>query len=86
MYVERQALHTLAHLCDGDGRIALNGLQMALQSRVAEFTQQSAAKSDGECKHSVVITTDHVKIGLERSHVPYDKTGAGFVLFFYLFY
>ncbi|XP_041376048.1 ATPase WRNIP1-like isoform X2 [Gigantopelta aegis] len=72
--IERQALKSLALLCDGDGRIALNGLQMAVQSRVADFKQQSGA-SDGGHKHNVVITTDHVKIGLERSHVPYDRTG-----------
>ena len=36
--IDKGAVHSLACLCDGDARIALNGLQLAVQSRLAMAT------------------------------------------------
>ena len=64
MYIEQRALDTVAHLCDGDARAGLNGLQMALQARVG-----------GAPSGRVVVQEKHVKEGLQRSHILYDKAG-----------
>ena len=39
--IEEKAVTTLANLCDGDARIALNGLQLAIQSQVAALKQKT---------------------------------------------
>ena len=66
----------LANLCDGDARAALNGLQAAVQARIAAY---DLSRSDDQyMSHTdqfVVISVDHIKDGLQRSHVQYDKTG-----------
>ncbi|XP_030218900.1 ATPase WRNIP1 isoform X1 [Gadus morhua] len=64
VYIEQRALDTVAHLCDGDARAGLNGLQMALQARVG-----------GAPSGRVVVQEKHVKEGLQRSHILYDKAG-----------
>nr|DBA24617.1 TPA: hypothetical protein GDO54_012247 [Pyxicephalus adspersus] len=66
MYIEAKALTTLAHLCDGDARTGLNGLQLSVQARLAgEDTQ----------KHGMIIKEEHIKEGLQRSHILYDRAG-----------
>ncbi|XP_067652442.1 ATPase WRNIP1-like [Haliotis asinina] len=76
VWVEKNAIMTLANLCDGDARASLNGLQMAVQSRVISSKFSSATQSNGNMNQNVVIVnTDHVKEGLQRSHVLYDRTG-----------
>uniref|UniRef100_A0A8C4RUZ7 ATPase WRNIP1 n=2 Tax=Erpetoichthys calabaricus TaxID=27687 RepID=A0A8C4RUZ7_ERPCA len=67
IYIEQKALSTIAHLCDGDARAGLNGLQLAVQSRL------SAARL-GQLKQ-VIVQEDHIKEGLQRSHILYDKAG-----------
>ncbi|XP_020602895.1 ATPase WRNIP1-like [Orbicella faveolata] len=58
--IEEKAITTLANLCDGDARIALNGLQLAIQSQVAAVKQKtkghdnelngpSSLQQNGEC-------------------------------------
>ena len=58
--IEEKAITTLANLCDGDARIALNGLQLAIQSQVAAAKQKtkghnnernspSSSQQNGEC-------------------------------------
>ena len=47
--IEEKAITTLANLCDGDARIALNGLQLAIQSQVAAVKQKSKGH-DNEAK------------------------------------
>jgi len=39
--IEEKAVTTLANLCDGDARIALNGLQLAIQSQVAAVKRKT---------------------------------------------
>jgi len=52
---------TLAHLCDGDARVALNSLQNAVESARA--------------RSGHMISMEDVKEGLQRSHVQYDRAG-----------
>ena len=102
--MEEDAIKTLANLCDGDARIALNGLQLAIQSQVAsskEERKQSDARSrncnfkdsqnsskqngevtdcnddNNECTKldTVIISVSHVKEGLQRTHLLYDRNG-----------
>ncbi|XP_071592672.1 ATPase WRNIP1 [Heliangelus exortis] len=75
VYIEEKALNTLAYLCDGDARTGLNGLQLAVQARLAvgKTTPLNITKSgptDG-----ILITEEHVKEGLQRSHILYDRAG-----------
>uniref|UniRef100_A0A3B3R5Y0 WRN helicase interacting protein 1 n=1 Tax=Paramormyrops kingsleyae TaxID=1676925 RepID=A0A3B3R5Y0_9TELE len=68
VYIEQKALDTIAHLCDGDARSGLNGLQMAIQARI------NASKLDAPAQ-DILVQEDHVKEGLQRSHILYDKAG-----------
>ncbi|KAM5158484.1 ATPase WRNIP1 [Mantella aurantiaca] len=67
MYIEAKALTTLAHLCDGDARTGLNGLQLSVQARLA-------AGEDPQM-HGMIIKEKHIKEGLQRSHILYDRAG-----------
>ncbi|KAL4234389.1 Werner helicase interacting protein 1 [Mactra antiquata] len=78
--IESTALDYLSAVCDGDARAALNGLQMTIQSAVSQSKQSNkscdnTSHDTDEKNDCVVITRDHVKEGLQRSHVAYDKTG-----------
>ncbi|GAB0183704.1 ATPase WRNIP1 [Grus japonensis] len=74
VYIEEKALNTLAYLCDGDARTGLNGLQLAVQARLAAgkttLTITKGGSADG-----ILITEEHVKEGLQRSHILYDRAG-----------
>uniref|UniRef100_A0A8C4NDW5 WRN helicase interacting protein 1 n=1 Tax=Eptatretus burgeri TaxID=7764 RepID=A0A8C4NDW5_EPTBU len=77
IHVERKVLNTLAYLCDGDARVALNGLQMAVQSQVASCPGVEGPEQPLH-PHScsiVLIREEHVKEGLQRSHLLYDRAG-----------
>lgn len=98
--VEEEAIATLANLCDGDARIALNGLQLAIQSQVAAVKQKtkrnanelngsSPLQQNGEYYHKekeadaeghdekqiVYINVSHIKQGLQKTHLLYDRNG-----------
>ena len=89
--VEEAAVEALADLCDGDARIALNGLQLAVQSQVAMAAQkEQLSKSTISKKGSLtngeltsqenfdgrtIVKVDHIKKGLQRTHLLYDKKG-----------
>ena len=62
IYIKETAIKLLANLCDGDARIALKGLQTAL-----ETVQLSSEQK--------IVTSKIVKECLQRSHYLYDKTG-----------
>ncbi|XP_056326358.1 ATPase WRNIP1 [Danio aesculapii] len=66
--VEQKALDTLAHLCDGDARAALNGLQLAVQACVLQT-------GSNHSRSSTLVREQHIKEGLQRSHILYDKAG-----------
>ncbi|XP_054841163.1 ATPase WRNIP1 isoform X3 [Eublepharis macularius] len=71
--IERRAVSTLAYLCDGDARTGLNGLQMAIQAQLTQLPHQNNML--GHTADGIVITEDHVKEGLQRSHILYDRAG-----------
>ncbi|XP_062986357.1 ATPase WRNIP1 isoform X2 [Elgaria multicarinata webbii] len=73
VHIERKAINTLAYLCDGDARTGLNGLQMAVQARLTKLPHQN--NMYGCSANGMVITEDHVKEGLQRSHILYDRAG-----------
>lgn len=98
--IEDDAIKALANLCDGDARIALNGLQVAIQSQVAsaklrkrrdadlpsklcsqqngELSQNGKFPTDNEQsdeKLTVLISVAHVKEGLQKNHLLYDRNG-----------
>lgn len=69
--IEQKALDTIAHLCDGDARAGLNSLQLAVQAQV------SVARTNlsGQDSQEIIVTEEHIKEGLQRSHILYDKAG-----------
>ncbi|XP_056149362.1 ATPase WRNIP1 isoform X1 [Lampris incognitus] len=73
VYIEQKALDTIAHLCDGDARAGLTGLQLAVQAQVGLACPNQSAQ-DGP-PQAVVVQEEHVKEGLQRSHILYDKAG-----------
>ncbi|XP_030408152.1 ATPase WRNIP1 [Gopherus evgoodei] len=75
VYIEEKAVSTLAYLCDGDARTGLNGLQLAVQARLTAGKTSHQASAQGCSVDGVLITEDHVKEGLQRSHILYDRAG-----------
>uniref|UniRef100_UPI003AAE7365 ATPase WRNIP1 n=1 Tax=Centroberyx gerrardi TaxID=166262 RepID=UPI003AAE7365 len=73
IYIEQKALDTIAHLCDGDARTGLNGLQLAVQARVS--LAQSNQLTQDCSPQEILVQEEHIKEGLQRSHILYDKAG-----------
>ncbi|KAM6919241.1 ATPase WRNIP1 [Xenentodon cancila] len=69
IFIEQKALDTIAYLCDGDARTGLNGLQLAVQA------QMSSTRSKVSALQEILVTEEHIKEGLQRSHILYDKAG-----------
>lgn len=62
--IDEATVTWLAEMCDGDARVALNSLQLALQAR------------SEDCNSRVtLITLDDIKDGVKRSHLLYDRKG-----------
>ncbi|KAF6214269.1 hypothetical protein GE061_009009 [Apolygus lucorum] len=64
--VEGSCIRWLSEMCDGDARIALNSLQIALESSA------SNTSSDGS---AVMIALEDIQEGIKRSHMLYDRKG-----------
>lgn len=73
IYIEQKALDTIAYLCDGDARTGLNSLQLAVQAQVSS-TRQNLLAQDGS-PQEILVKEEHVKEGLQRSHILYDRAG-----------
>ncbi|XP_017277837.1 ATPase WRNIP1 [Kryptolebias marmoratus] len=73
IYIEQKALDTIAYLCDGDARTGLNSLQLAVQAQM-NSTRPDVLTRDSSSQE-IVVTEQHVKEGLQRSHILYDKAG-----------
>jgi len=73
IYIEQKALDTIAYLCDGDARTGLNSLQLAVQAQM-NSTRPNLSAQDGSPRE-IVVTEKHVKEGLQRSHILYDRAG-----------
>lgn len=72
IFIEQKALDTIAHLCDGDARTGLNSLQLAVQAQL-NLAQFNSAGHDGS--QEILVKEEHIKEGLQRSHILYDKAG-----------
>ncbi|XP_061851159.1 ATPase WRNIP1 [Colius striatus] len=75
VFIEEKAVNTLAYLCDGDARTGLNGLQLAVQARLAAGKATPVNVTKGGSADGILITEEHVKEGLQRSHILYDRAG-----------
>ncbi|XP_054888916.1 ATPase WRNIP1 [Poeciliopsis prolifica] len=73
IYIEQKALDTIAYLCDGDARTGLNSLQLAVQAQM-KSPQLNQSTQHG-FPQEIVVTEEHIKEGLQRSHILYDKAG-----------
>ncbi|XP_061588368.1 ATPase WRNIP1 isoform X2 [Cololabis saira] len=73
IFIEQKALDTIAYLCDGDARTGLNGLQLAVQAQIG--STQSKLSAQHSSPQEILVTEAHVKEGLQRSHILYDKAG-----------
>lgn len=76
IFIEQKALDTIAHLCDGDARIGLNSLQLAVQAQVNSARIGSLGQDGSQ---EILIKEEHIKEGLQRSHILYDKAGKSIV-------
>uniref|UniRef100_A0A3Q3XJY6 UBZ4-type domain-containing protein n=1 Tax=Mola mola TaxID=94237 RepID=A0A3Q3XJY6_MOLML len=72
IFIDQKALDTLAYLCDGDARVGLNSLQLAVQAQVNLARTACSGQDDSQ---DILIKEEHVKEGLQRSHILYDKAG-----------
>ncbi|XP_069013570.1 ATPase WRNIP1 isoform X2 [Embiotoca jacksoni] len=72
-FIEQKALDTIAYLCDGDARTGINSLQLAVQAQVSLIRPNLSAQ-DGP-PQEILVTEEHIKEGLQRSHILYDKAG-----------
>ncbi|XP_023126252.2 ATPase WRNIP1 [Amphiprion ocellaris] len=73
IFIEQKALDTIAYLCDGDARTALNSLQLAVQAQVSLARPKVSAQNGSP--QEILVTEEHIKEGLQRSHILYDKAG-----------
>ncbi|XP_038159732.1 ATPase WRNIP1 [Cyprinodon tularosa] len=73
IYIEQKALDTIAYLCDGDARTGLNSLQLAVQAQMNSLRANQSTKEG--FTQQIVVTEEHIKEGLQRSHILYDKAG-----------
>ncbi|EAT48398.1 AAEL000550-PA [Aedes aegypti] len=67
MMISAETIRWLAEICDGDARIALNSLQLALNT--------VAARQDEEESALKRISLDEIKEGIKKSHLMYDRKG-----------
>ncbi len=56
--IEEAALTTLAELCDGDARIALNGLQLAVQAKQALLTRNQSPSTKYSEEHTSSVNSN----------------------------
>ncbi|XP_013168237.1 PREDICTED: ATPase WRNIP1-like isoform X1 [Papilio xuthus] len=65
--IENKSLQWLAEVCDGDARIALGALELAITAARAQMKNSKNV--------SQVITLGDLQNGIKRSHVLYDRQG-----------
>uniref|UniRef100_A0A182K8M6 UBZ4-type domain-containing protein n=1 Tax=Anopheles christyi TaxID=43041 RepID=A0A182K8M6_9DIPT len=75
MLVHEETIRWLAETCDGDARIGLNSLQLALSS-AASYTPSASATTSATFSDSLItVTLEDVREGLKKSHLLYDRKG-----------
>ncbi|XP_029731722.1 ATPase WRNIP1 [Aedes albopictus] len=67
MMISAESIRWLAEICDGDARIALNSLQLALNTVAAQQEEENSALKR--------ISLDEIKEGIKKSHMLYDRKG-----------
>uniref|UniRef100_G1PHQ9 ATPase WRNIP1 n=1 Tax=Myotis lucifugus TaxID=59463 RepID=G1PHQ9_MYOLU len=75
VFIEDKAVDTLAYLSDGDARIGLNGLQLAVLARLSSRKMFCKKSGQAYSPSRVLITENDVKEGLQKSHILYDRAG-----------
>ncbi|XP_076645405.1 ATPase WRNIP1 [Halictus rubicundus] len=65
--IDEPTIEWLAETCDGDARIALGGLELAVQCKVPTTEEVFAGP--------VTITLNDIKESIKKSHMLYDKKG-----------
>ncbi|MFA6486636.1 MAG: replication-associated recombination protein A [Candidatus Magasanikbacteria bacterium] len=68
-----ETLDLLANLSGGDARVALNGLEIAIKSKIKE-----PAANRQLPKSKIVIEADDIKEALQKTHLVFDKNGEEF--------
>lgn len=76
-------MDTVAYLCDGDARTGLNSLQLAVQAQVHAHQADISAQGTSPM---ILVKEQHIKEGLQRSHILYDKAGMSPVYSVYLWF
>lgn len=64
--IDLESLKWLSDICDGDARIGLNSLQLALQSIPGDDDKEKQFKT---------ITLKDIQEGIQKSHILYDRKG-----------
>ncbi|XP_061518944.1 ATPase WRNIP1-like [Anopheles gambiae] len=72
MLVHEETIRWLAETCDGDARIGLNSLQLALSSAAAP---PPATNGRSFTDSLITVTLEDVREGLKKSHLLYDRKG-----------
>ncbi|KAK5889109.1 hypothetical protein CesoFtcFv8_015141 [Champsocephalus esox] len=72
IFIEQKALDTVAYLCDGDARAGLNSLQLAVQAQLSSARPNPSGQGGSQ---EILVKEDHIKEGLQRSHILYDRAG-----------
>ena len=73
--IHEDAVDTLSKLCDGDGRSALNGLQLAIQTKQLLANETECEKDTSRAGQSLCISVQDIKDSLQRTHLLYDRAG-----------
>lgn len=71
MAIDKKSVEWLAEMCDGDGRIALNTLQLTMQT-IQEQQRNSNSDQNDQLK---LISIESLKEGIQKSHLLYDRKG-----------
>jgi putative ATPase len=66
--IDKDTVKWLAETSDGDARIALGGLELAIQSQVSN-------NNDSSSQELTLISLDDIKESLKKSHMLYDRKG-----------
>lgn len=66
--IDERTIDFLAETCDGDARIALGGLELAIQSKLPDVCDEIEAGIES-------ISLEDVKDSLKKTHMLYDRKG-----------
>lgn len=71
IWISQKAVKEVSFICDGDARVAIGSLQLAIQNKLLE-----AKLNKTNIDHTkIIIDVDCMKEGLKKSYIAYDKNG-----------